>query len=326
MGKAKKIASKVKQLATRTLQAEEEALKGLEEVKATSKIIHNADIIDAGAPLGKEHIATVNNINYAKLSDTERASVDKFFPSAKGDQIRAAQVGGKDLYYEGVLQEDQGLKNLRTQKDISKQEFTAQRSADDLSRAQAADAETINPTSLTKEEQAAEDLAKAQAEDYGTRIPDEPESIEVPPTQSNNKQSTRLRIKSGHDDFAFWDDGAVIQSNQRVKLGQDVPSNQYNVKTNISGFDFEQTKDTGKQKGFKIPQDPNNVVKRNPEDPIKFWNKRMYRLEENEPTSWGQTAKTVLGTAVGGAALMAALSGSRGQQNNAQLYGQQPLY
>lgn len=35
MGKAKKIASKVKQLATRTLQAEEAALKGLEEVKAT---------------------------------------------------------------------------------------------------------------------------------------------------------------------------------------------------------------------------------------------------------------------------------------------------
>ena len=36
--------------------------------------------------------------------------------------------------------------------------------------------------------------------------------------------------------------------------------------------------------------------------------------------------KIALGTAVTGAALCAALSSSRGQQNNAQLYGQQPLY
>lgn len=46
----------------------------------------------------------------------------------------------------------------------------------------------------------------------------------------------------------------------------------------------------------------------------------------NKNTPWSSTAKAALGTAVGGAALMAALSGSRGQQNNAQLYGQQPLY
>lgn len=46
----------------------------------------------------------------------------------------------------------------------------------------------------------------------------------------------------------------------------------------------------------------------------------------NENSAWGSTAKAVLGTAVGGAALCAALSSSRGQQSNAQLYGQQPLY
>lgn len=47
---------------------------------------------------------------------------------------------------------------------------------------------------------------------------------------------------------------------------------------------------------------------------------------QSNQQSWGLTAKAVLGTAVGGAALCAALSSSRGQQNNAQLYGQQPLY
>lgn len=46
----------------------------------------------------------------------------------------------------------------------------------------------------------------------------------------------------------------------------------------------------------------------------------------SDEKAWSQSAKAVLGTAVGGAALMAALSSSRGQQNNAQLYGQQPLY
>lgn len=43
-------------------------------------------------------------------------------------------------------------------------------------------------------------------------------------------------------------------------------------------------------------------------------------------TPWASTARAALGTAVAGGALMAALSSSRGQQNNAQLYGQQPLY
>ena len=43
-------------------------------------------------------------------------------------------------------------------------------------------------------------------------------------------------------------------------------------------------------------------------------------------TPWSSTAKAALGTAVVGAGICAALSSSRGQQNNAQLYGQQPLY
>ena len=48
--------------------------------------------------------------------------------------------------------------------------------------------------------------------------------------------------------------------------------------------------------------------------------------KQNTETPWSRGAKIVLGTAVTGAALCAALSSSRGQQNNAQLYGQQPLY
>lgn len=46
----------------------------------------------------------------------------------------------------------------------------------------------------------------------------------------------------------------------------------------------------------------------------------------NEDAPWANSMKIALGTAVTGAALCAALSTSRGQQNNAQLYGQQPLY
>lgn len=46
----------------------------------------------------------------------------------------------------------------------------------------------------------------------------------------------------------------------------------------------------------------------------------------NEDAPWASGMKIALGTAVTGAALCAALSSSRGQQNNAQLYGQQPLY
>ena len=55
-------------------------------------------------------------------------------------------------------------------------------------------------------------------------------------------------------------------------------------------------------------------------------NTERYLSNKNSENQWSGTMRAALGTAVGGAALMAALSGSRGQQNNAQLYGQQPLY
>lgn len=56
---------------------------------------------------------------------------------------------------------------------------------------------------------------------------------------------------------------------------------------------------------------------------------RLDKLEPppiNDDAPWANGIKIALGTAVTGAALCAALSSSRGQQNNAQLYGQQPLY
>ncbi len=55
-------------------------------------------------------------------------------------------------------------------------------------------------------------------------------------------------------------------------------------------------------------------------------NTERYLSNKNSENQWSGTMRAALGTAVGGAALMAALSGNRGQQNNAQLYGQQPLY
>lgn len=57
----------------------------------------------------------------------------------------------------------------------------------------------------------------------------------------------------------------------------------------------------------------------------KFIPRSQYRSQQEE-TPWSRGMKVALGTAVTGAALCAALSSSRGQQNNAQLYGQQPLY
>lgn len=77
-------------------------------------------------------------------------------------------------------------------------------------------------------------------------------------------------------------------------------------------------------------------ISENPYDKYKYWGSNTTEeqiIKEtvpeppiNENTAWGSTAKAALGTAVAGGALMAALSSSRGQQNNAQLYGQQPLY
>ena len=57
----------------------------------------------------------------------------------------------------------------------------------------------------------------------------------------------------------------------------------------------------------------------------KFIPRSQYGSQQEE-APWSRGMKVALGTAVTGAALCAALSASRGQQNNAQLYGQQPLY
>lgn len=47
---------------------------------------------------------------------------------------------------------------------------------------------------------------------------------------------------------------------------------------------------------------------------------------QEKGSSWARNATMVMGGVLGGAALTAALSSNRGQQTNAQLYGQQPLY
>ncbi len=48
--------------------------------------------------------------------------------------------------------------------------------------------------------------------------------------------------------------------------------------------------------------------------------------QSSAEASWSDGMRVALGTAVGGAALLAAINSSRGHQNNAQLYGQQPIY
>lgn len=53
---------------------------------------------------------------------------------------------------------------------------------------------------------------------------------------------------------------------------------------------------------------------------------KLKKPQIDDNAQWANGMKIALGTAVTGAALCAALSASRGQQNNAQLYGQQPLY
>ena len=333
MGKAgkaaKKVANKITKAANIAKKSEEAALKGLEEVKNTSKALHHADIIDAGAPLGNQHIVTVNNINYAKLTDAERAAVDAHFPSAKGDRIRAAQAEGKNLYYEGVLAEDQGLKNLSTQTAVTHEQARdiAEKSSENLSS--------------KMEKAGTKSFEERIVEDNSGIVFEEPPSTLNEPIVANTKQKSKLRTNNAFDESMLVTDDVIVakptqdyfrkegivpdgmktQITQKdsfnVGTGQTVRT--YEPKVTKYGFDYE-------QEGFKTPQMPENVERRKPGEPIQFWNKRMYRPVEENSTTWSSTAKAALGTAVVGAGICAALSSNRGQQNNAQLYGQQPLY
>ena len=79
-----------------------------------------------------------------------------------------------------------------------------------------------------------------------------------------------------------------------------------------------------RDKQIKLENLQKEVNEFNYEDPK--YNDLFKKQGINTGTPWSSTAKAALGTAVVGAGICAALSSSRGQQNNAQLYGQQPLY
>lgn len=93
----------------------------------------------------------------------------------------------------------------------------------------------------------------------------------------------------------------------------------------VSGKVTKITYDNNPKKPILISNNKYNIVPRQKNN-LSSNNPKTADTGTEANASFGSVGRAALGTAVGGAALMAALSGSRGQQNNAQLYGQQPLY
>ena len=147
----------------------------------------------------------------------------------------------------------------------------------------------------------------------------EPESISIA-YESNNVGTTKLRNNQPSEAISPFE--AEMQATEAA----------LETKGKMSSVEVAQDralridKERGKTYGLNKPITAEQAKMLN--NPEYYYDSPEYKqiFNEQEATPWSSTAKAALGTAVGGAALMAALSGSRGQQNNAQLYGQQPLY
>lgn len=157
----------------------------------------------------------------------------------------------------------------------------------------------------------------AQSSKLAEKLSNASESF-IPPEEINvqtigNNQSQGLRTNQKQNILSIDDEGSIDDLADSVR------------------------KDHQTQKSIeKFKTDNEKYWKNQPTEEEEMWDlynsstkkKDTFKLNNNNTNEqpWASTAKAALGTAVAGGALMAALSSSRGQQNNAQLYGQQPLY
>lgn len=154
---------------------------------------------------------------------------------------------------------------------------------------------------------------------------------------SSNTPKTKLRTNTFDESMLIAD----FDENPKINLKQSkdyLASNNIRpdgITTHNHGYDFEQQGFTTKSSSpLSVKRNKKTGVVENTDELLKT--NRAYTADGsltssgyNTPTNgtpWSSTAKAVLGTAVVGAGICAALSSSRGQQSNAQLYGQQPLY
>jgi hypothetical protein len=143
---------------------------------------------------------------------------------------------------------------------------------------------------------------------------------EVAPPKIIQNDSTSQKILNGlnADASSGWVVGATEAENaansgiNRIKANINRPGI-------VRQIPLEETNTNSFNEIFKGLRDERTTPGLSVQDSLR---KELGQLEN----PWSHGAKIALGTAVTGAALCAALSTSRGQQNNAQLYGQQPLY
>lgn len=179
----------------------------------------------------------------------------------------------------------------------------------------------INPTQTALDNQAKArrarqgkgsrlEIDEAEARAYTEAQTAEPINVQNPATHSSSS-SLRNNQQNGQT-LVAGDEGSIDDLADSVR--HDYQRQQALAKGRKENEKYWKSQPTEEE---EIDDLYNTVTKK----PSKF--KPRNNNNENQ---WSGTMRAALGTAVGGAALMAALSGNRGQQNNAQLYGQQPLY
>lgn len=256
-------------------------------------------------------------INAKKISEEAAESVSKRTAEAEGRRITAA-VRPEDT--KNVLRNR--TEELRAQAKAEKEAAKVAKQNQAFANAEAADNEILTASLPTKEEEAAAYQAAKQAE-LNKAIANDADMLrednvvhvtntEKPqPTLNTNRNNTTVAGIANRDAY----NQAVSDTRQMLSQGTITRSEAKQRFTKARA---------ARDKQIKLENLQKEVNEFNYEDPK--YNDLFKKQGIDTGTPWSSTARAALGTAVVGAGVCAALSSSRGQQSNAQLYGQQPLY
>jgi len=317
--------------AVRTLQSEETALKALGEVRADKSVYRYADVFSKDAALGEEGVGTVANINFLKgISAEERAAVERAFPSEEGARVVAAEAQGKNLYYEGLLEKDKGLRNLKTG-ELYSAEIEAKEAAEQAAQGAPTPAPSPQPQPAPAPQpapgpQPAPAPGPAPTPQPAPGPTPSPQPAPGPSSQTGapvnngttsstqNANTPHLNLTQAQQNYynPEWD----VTEAGLVSQGKMTPA------------EVAKERSARRKAAFQKESDPLKRKLRAEVNEYNYDEKRFDELFNNDKTEtpFARGVKIALGAAVGGGLLVKALSDNRGSQNNAQLYGQQPLY
>lgn len=249
----------------------------------------------------------------------ERAVVDELLASQEIDRRDAIRLQNTSSSEKKVLQP-------KTRESLLAEEKTKQQASinQKINEAEVGDHASINDYEFTPEEEAARHMA-AQEKQLAAAQAADAEEITNGSLESNTSINKKIRNTNSNTTKAGNQMYGIVKQNERMAYESEMQATEAALVEQGRMTEKEVSKDQAR----RVQQETKRraeEAKRAAVNEFNYDDINNQKYFKDIGTPWSTTARAALGTAVVGAGICAALSSSRGQQSNAQLYGQQPLY